>query len=68
MTAAAGQMTPKLVSALDDIDRWRQESDSEADREHGEISEEQERIRKEIEEREQRLSELANRKSEVESE
>ena len=50
MTAAAGQMTPKLVSALDDIDRWRQESDSEADREHGEISEEQRKIKNELEE------------------
>ena len=40
MTAAAGQMTPKLVTALEDIDRWRQESDAEADREHNEISDE----------------------------
>ena len=31
MTAAAGQMTPKLVSALEDIARWRQESDTDAD-------------------------------------
>jgi len=66
MTAAAGQMTPKLVSALEDIDRWRQESDAEADREHSDISDEQERIRKEIEEREQRLDALSTRKGEVE--
>ena len=36
-------MNPKLVTALDDIDRWRRESDADADREHNEISEEQER-------------------------
>jgi hypothetical protein len=66
MTATAGQMTPKMVNALDDIDRWRQESDAEADREHNEISDEQEKLRREIEEREQRLETLATRKSEVE--
>jgi hypothetical protein len=67
MTAAAGQMTPKLVTALEDIDRWRQESDAEADREHNEISEEQERLQREIEERQKTLEELATRKGEVET-
>jgi hypothetical protein len=67
MTAAAGQMTPKLVTALEDIDRWRQESDAEADREHNEITEEQERIQREIEERQGTLSALATRKGEVEA-
>ncbi len=66
MTSAAGQMIPILVSALDDIDRWRQQSDADADREHGEISDEQERLRREIEEREATLETLAARKTEVE--
>lgn len=67
MTAAAGQMNPKLVTALEDIDRWRRESDADADREHNEISEEQERLRREIEERQASLEGLATRKSEVEA-
>lgn len=67
MTAAAGQMTPKLVTALEDIDRWRQESDAEADREHNEISEEQDKLQREIQERQQTLEELASRKGEVEA-
>ena len=67
MTATAGQMNPKLVTALEDIDRWRQESDADADREHNEISEEQERLHREIEERQASLEALATRKSEVES-
>jgi hypothetical protein len=67
MSAAAGQMTPKLVTALESIDRWRQESDTEADREHAEISEEQERLQREIEERQATLGTLATRKTEVEA-
>ena len=67
MTAVAGQMTPKLVTALEDIDRWRQESDAEADREHSEITEEQARLQREIEERQQTLESLATRKGEVEA-
>jgi Tfp pilus assembly protein PilO len=66
MTAAAGQMTPKLVMALEDIVRWRQESDADADREHNEITEEQARLDREITERQQSLAALATRKSEVE--
>ena len=59
MTATSGQMNPKLVTALEDIDRWRQESDADADREHNEISEEQERLHREIEERQASLEALA---------
>jgi hypothetical protein len=66
MSTNGAQNTPKLVTALDDIDRWRRESDTEADREHAEISDEQEKIRKEIADREQRLDALGQRKTEVE--
>ncbi len=67
MTAAAGQMTPKLVTALEEIERWRQESDSEAEREQNEIAEEQERLQREIEERNSELAGLVSRKTQVDA-
>jgi hypothetical protein len=67
MSTAAAQLVPKLATSLEDIDRWRRESDAECDREHGEITDEQDRLRREIAEREQRLDALAHRKAEVES-
>ena len=67
MTTNGAQITPKLVTALEDIDRWRRESDAEADREHGEITDEQEKNRQEIADREQRLDALGQRKTEVEN-
>jgi len=67
MTTNGAQTTPKLVASLEDIDRWRRESDAEADREHKEICDEQEKIRQEIADREQRLDALGQRKGEVES-
>jgi hypothetical protein len=66
MGTAAAQLVPKLSTALEDIDRWRRESDAESDREHSEIKDEQERLRREIADREQRLDALSQRKSEVE--
>ena len=66
MSATTGQMTPQLVTALEDIDRWRNESDTNADREHSEITEEQARLQREIEERQATLETLATRKVEVE--